>query len=70
MESKKREAPPLVEELLDVFELPSPVFHRTAFRAICRLILQPGEFLYPEKGIDRLEYLHTLDQMWFARFHR
>lgn len=69
-ESKKREAPPLVEDLMDAFRLPSPVFHKTAFRAIARLVMQSDKFRYSEKGIDRLEHLHTLDQMWFSRFGR
>lgn len=69
-ESKSRQAPPLVEDLYDTFRLPSAVFQTTAFRAISRLVLDPDQFMWPEKGIDRLEILHKMDQMWFTQNSR
>ena len=55
---RTRGAPPLMDDLLDVLALRSPVLQTTVFRAIARMIKEVS---------DPLEQLHRLDQEAFAR---
>ena len=57
-ESKKRQAPPLMDDLYERLQLFSPVLQTTAFRAIARMVWDDGS--------EKLEFLHRLDQQGFS----
>ena len=61
-ECKKRQAPPLMEDLTDGLGMLSPVLQTTAFRAIARMVV--------DVGAEALEVLHRKDQEAFMRGRR
>ncbi|KAK5111192.1 hypothetical protein LTR85_012241 [Meristemomyces frigidus] len=63
MESRRREAPPLVQDMTERLWLFSPVLQTTAFRAIARTFW--GNTPDVEAGIEALVEVHHVDQRTF-----
>ncbi|KAK4541881.1 hypothetical protein LTR36_007245 [Oleoguttula mirabilis] len=63
MESRRREAPPLVQDMSEKLWLFSPVLQTTAFRAIARTFW--GNTPDVEAGIEALVEVHHVDQRTF-----
>lgn len=62
-ESRKREAPPLVQDMTERLWLFSPVLQTTAFRAIARTFW--GSVPEVESGIEALVNVHHMDQQTY-----
>lgn len=67
-ESKTRQAPPLVQDMVERLSLPSPVLQTAAFRALARSFWPATPMT--EQGIDALVSLHHHDQAMYARGER
>ena len=66
-ESITREAPPLVQDMMERLSLHSPILQNTVFRAIARFYFARAELSNSEDGIETLMRLHQLDQAQYAQ---
>jgi hypothetical protein len=62
--SECRQAPPLTEEMVQEFNLNSPVVHTAAFRAVVRSLWGSDD-----PGLGSLELLHKTDQATYTNQH-
>lgn len=61
---KQWAAPPLVQDMVEILKLKSPVLQTTCFRAIARIIWGFEETL----GFKALESVHTQDQRYYLKY--
>ncbi|KAK0894371.1 hypothetical protein LTR02_012338 [Friedmanniomyces endolithicus] len=66
-ESIEREAPPLVQDMVERLSLHSSILQNTVFRAIARFYFARAELSNSEGGIETLMRLHHLDQAQYAQ---
>ncbi|KAK3708816.1 hypothetical protein LTR37_011337 [Vermiconidia calcicola] len=69
-ECRKRQTPPLVQELVDQLGLTSPVLRITAWRAIARLVGDFTQTFDPDQGMAQLEQLYNEDLMLCQQGYR